>query len=158
MSKSTVIPQNQPGDAPVAPPSDPVDKKADKKDNDSDNDLDFYIPRTLEESVHYEIKMLHEQIGSLKKQFFANPVIPGRHKKILQNIMQRCTVDSDCLLKTNFSERRQADLRMKVKQKLDMMKHEVEKLRKLTHEVNVMNKGNKDHVCKDKRNFYLLVG
>lgn len=111
----------------------------------------------LQEIVDNEIAKTIRRISKLKSTLFANKIVPERQKKIFQNIMGRCTVEIDCLMRTNFSERRQTELRWKLEKKLDMIRKEVDKLSKLTSDVKLLNNGNDDHVCRDIKKYYLAL-
>lgn len=112
----------------------------------------------LEQNVLKVTKKMYAQLDTLKESYANNQIIPVRLKRIFQNISDRCYIEINFLRELNFADRRQTSLRLMVEQKLDFLRKDISKLKKIADDITVLNRGNENHVCRDSKNFYTQVG
>ncbi len=123
-----------------------------------DANTDLFDLTELEALVIKETAKMTIQLDGMMEAYTSSKIIPKNFKKIFQNLIERCYTEISYLRQSNFSDRRQKTLRMEVESKLDLLRKEIVKLKKITNDIKSLNNGNKDHVCRDINNFYLQVG
>ncbi|KAG4080330.1 hypothetical protein HA402_010822 [Bradysia odoriphaga] len=112
----------------------------------------------LEENVNKVTKKMYMQLARLKDSYTSNKNIPDNLKKIFQNIMTRCYIEINFVRESNFADPRQTALRLVVDEKLDLLRKDISKLKKIVDDIKSLNKGNENHVCRDVKNLYSQVG
>lgn len=109
----------------------------------------------LQDMVAKETNRMISEIRRLKTSFFSNRVTPERKEKMFKKIAKRCFNDIDCLNDLNYLEPRQTELRLYVDTKLDAVRKDIEKLKKLATDLQSINECTENHVCRDMKNFFI---